>query len=168
MSRTALAVTAAGIPFQNPIVLAAGTAAYGRELDGVVDIGVLGGLVTKAVSLEARSGAASPRVAEFDDGMVNAIGLANPSVEVVRDTELPWLAAHRGPAHISATKSSEEKTDELWAKVSCRRPGEAFECLPSGARHRICPVAEKVFTKAELFREGFTWGTGYDVSLTPQ
>ncbi len=89
-----LAVSAAGIAFQNPIVLAAGTAAYGRELARVIDLEKLGGLVTKAVSIHPRHGAPSPRVAEFAGGMVNAIGLANPGVSVVRQSELPWLAEH--------------------------------------------------------------------------
>lgn len=89
-SRLALGV--AGIEFQNPVLLAAGTAAYGRELHEVVDLDALGGLVTKAVSPAARHGAPAPRVAEFSGGMINAVGLANPGVQVVRDTELPWLS----------------------------------------------------------------------------
>lgn len=100
MSRAAspLAIEAAGLRFQNPIMLASGTAAYGRELAGVMDLNALGGIVTKAVSVEPRTGAPSPRVAEWRGGMVNAIGLANPGVERVRAEELPWLAANvRGP-----------------------------------------------------------------------
>jgi dihydroorotate dehydrogenase (NAD+) catalytic subunit len=95
-----LAIDVAGISFQNPLVLAAGTAAYGRELDDVVDLHALGGLVTKAVSPEPRAGAAAPRVAEFANGMVNAVGLANPGVDAVKATELPWLAANRGPLRV--------------------------------------------------------------------
>jgi dihydroorotate dehydrogenase (NAD+) catalytic subunit len=87
-----LAVELAGLSLQNPLFLASGTAGYGRELDGVMDIDALGGLVTKAVSLEPRHGAAAPRVAEFPSGMLNAIGLANPGVEEVRSEHLPWLA----------------------------------------------------------------------------
>jgi dihydroorotate dehydrogenase (NAD+) catalytic subunit len=90
--RSALQVQAAGLTFQNPIVLAAGTAAYGHELEGVVDLGALGGLVTKAVSPEPREGAPAPRVAEFSGGMINAVGLANPGVAAVRAEHLPWLA----------------------------------------------------------------------------
>ena len=90
--RSALQVQAAGLTFQNPIVLAAGTAAYGHELEGVVDLAALGGIVTKAVSPEPRAGAPSPRVAEFGGGMINAIGLANPGVAAVRAEHLPWLA----------------------------------------------------------------------------
>ena len=95
-----LGVDVAGIAFQNPLVLAAGTAAYGRELVDVIDLDALGGLVTKAVSPEPRAGNASPRVAEFAHGMINAVGLANPGVAEVKATELPWLAQHRGRARV--------------------------------------------------------------------
>ena len=88
----ALRTHALGIDFQNPIILAAGTAAYGRELADVMVLERLGGLVTKAVSMEARAGAPAPRVAEFDGGMINAVGLANPGVDEVKANDLPWLA----------------------------------------------------------------------------
>jgi dihydroorotate dehydrogenase (NAD+) catalytic subunit len=100
VAASSLAVTAAGIQFQNPVLLAAGTAAYGRELASVIDLDALGGLVTKAVSLERRHGARAPRVAEFDGGMINAVGLANPGVEEVRDEHLPWLAEHLQSARV--------------------------------------------------------------------
>ena len=89
--RGPLAVEVVGLEFQNPIVLAAGTAGYGRELDDVVDLRALGGIVTKAVSPQPRAGAAAPRVAEFDGGMINAVGLANPGVHAVCRDHLPWL-----------------------------------------------------------------------------
>lgn len=88
-----LAVSFASLEFQNPLLLASGTAAYGREIAGVINLDALGGIVTKAVSPLPRAGAAAPRVADFDGGMINAVGLANPGVETVRDEELPWLAA---------------------------------------------------------------------------
>jgi dihydroorotate dehydrogenase (NAD+) catalytic subunit len=91
-ARGALAVQAAGLEFQNPIILAAGTAAYGRELTEVVALSALGGLVTKAVSPQPRAGAPAPRVAEFSGGMINAVGLANPGVEAVVREHLPWLS----------------------------------------------------------------------------
>lgn len=94
MSDGRLAVTVASLEFQNPIVLAAGTAGYGHELDAVVGLSRLGGLVTKAVSREPRDGAAAPRVAEFEGGMLNAVGLANPGLAAVARTHLPWLASH--------------------------------------------------------------------------
>lgn len=94
MTTSSLAVTAAGIDFQNPVLLAAGTAGYGRELAGVIDLDALGGIVTKAVSVERRHGARAPRVAEFEGGMINAVGLANPGMEEVHAEHLPWLAAN--------------------------------------------------------------------------
>jgi len=82
-----------GTSFQNPVLLASGTAGFGREVCGVIDLDVLGGIVTKAVTPEPRRGAPAPRVAEFAGGMLNAVGLANPGLDAVRAHELPWLAS---------------------------------------------------------------------------
>jgi dihydroorotate dehydrogenase (NAD+) catalytic subunit len=89
-----------GTTFQNPILLAAGTAGFGRELDHVIDLELLGGIVTKAVTPEPRQGHPALRVAEFRGGMLNAVGLANPGVEAVVEHELPWLAARLHRARI--------------------------------------------------------------------
>jgi dihydroorotate dehydrogenase (NAD+) catalytic subunit len=83
-----------GTQFQNPILLAAGTAGFGREVAGVIDLDRLGGMITKSVSPEPRKGHPPPRVAEFEAGMLNAVGLANPGVERVAAVELPWLASN--------------------------------------------------------------------------
>ena len=91
MPAASLAREVFGARFQNPILLASGTAGYGRELEGVMDLDRLGGLVTKAVSLEPRLGNAPPRVAEFRGGMLNSVGLANPGLAQVHAEELPWL-----------------------------------------------------------------------------
>jgi dihydroorotate dehydrogenase (NAD+) catalytic subunit len=89
-----------GRRFQNPILLAAGTAGFGKELDGVLDLERLGGIVTKAVSREPRGGNPPPRAAEFPGGMLNSVGLANPGVGRVRDEYLPWLASRLARAHV--------------------------------------------------------------------
>jgi dihydroorotate dehydrogenase (NAD+) catalytic subunit len=89
-----------GRRFQNPLLLAAGTAGFGRELDGVMDLDRLGGLVTKAVSWEPRHGNPAPRVTEFSGGMLNSVGLANPGVERVRTEYLPWLAERLSRAQV--------------------------------------------------------------------
>ena len=86
------AVNLAGLCFRNPIVLASGTAGYGREIEDVVDLAAVGGIATKAVSVEPRHGAKPLRVSEFAGGMINAIGLANPGLDEVRADALPWLA----------------------------------------------------------------------------
>lgn len=86
------AVRLFGVTFQNPVLLAAGTAGFGREVAGVVNLDALGGIVTKAVTPEPRRGHPAPRVAEFRGGMLNAVGLANPGLDAVAEHELPWLA----------------------------------------------------------------------------
>jgi dihydroorotate dehydrogenase (NAD+) catalytic subunit len=80
-----------GTTFQNPVLLASGTAGFGREVHGVIDLDALGGIVTKAVTPEPRVGHPPPRVAEFRGGMLNAVGLANPGLASVIAHELPWL-----------------------------------------------------------------------------
>ncbi len=117
MTPSALAVTVAGIDFQNPVLLAAGTAAYGRELASVIKLDELGGLITKAVSIERRHGARAPRVAEFDGGMINAVGLANPGVDEVLAEHLPWLAQniHRAKVLVNVVGN---RTQEFASVVS--------------------------------------------------
>src|SRR5207245_332368 len=82
------AVELFGTTFQNPVLLAAGTAGFGRELDHVLDLDRLGGIITKAVTPEPRQGHPALRVAEFRGGMLNAVGLANPGVERVAEHEI--------------------------------------------------------------------------------
>jgi dihydroorotate dehydrogenase (NAD+) catalytic subunit len=89
-----LGVTVAGLAFRNPVVLASGTAGFGVEIDEVVDLDRIGGIATKAVSVTPRSGNPPLRVSEFAGGMINAIGLANPGLDVVRRDFLPWLPAN--------------------------------------------------------------------------
>lgn len=79
--------------FRNRVLLASGTAGYATELDGVVELDALGGVVSKCVSLLPRHGNPAPRVAEFAGGMLNSVGLANPGLESVRSRELPAMLA---------------------------------------------------------------------------
>jgi dihydroorotate dehydrogenase (NAD+) catalytic subunit len=94
------AVRLFGATFQNPILLASGTAGFGREVSGVIALDALGGIVTKAVTPEPRRGHAAPRVAEFAGGMLNAVGLANPGLDAVLSHELPWLATQLRRARV--------------------------------------------------------------------
>jgi dihydroorotate dehydrogenase (NAD+) catalytic subunit len=105
------------------VLLAAGTAAYGRELARVVNLDRLGGFVTKAVSLEPRHGAPSPRVAEFEGGMINAVGLANPGVDDVKREHLPWLLANLKHAKVLANVVGSQVED--FGQVVSRLDDEA-------------------------------------------
>src|SRR5262249_37903330 len=62
---------------------------------GVINLDRIGGLMTKAVSVEPRHGNPSPRVAEMKGAMLNSVGLANPGLEAVRTEHLPWLRQHQ-------------------------------------------------------------------------
>lgn len=139
--RGRLAVQVVGLDFQNPIVLAAGTAAYGRELADIVDLGALGGIVTKAVSPEPRPGAPAPRVAEFDGGMINAVGLANPGVAAVRREHLPWLATAlpntRKIANIVGFTT--EEFAAVIAELDASVNGESFGALDGYEINVSCP-----------------------------
>ncbi|HSJ98378.1 MAG TPA: dihydroorotate dehydrogenase [Myxococcota bacterium] len=95
-----LAQTVLGLRFQNPILLASGTCGYGAEMDGFFDIDRLGGIVIKAVTADVRAGNPAPRVTEFDAGMLNSVGLANPGPDVVLGEKLPWLARRVSNARV--------------------------------------------------------------------
>lgn len=89
-----------GTTFQDPVLLASGTCGYGREYDGLIPLDELGGLVTKAVSVEPRAGNPPHRVAETPGGMINAIGLDNVGLERFREEKLPWLRDHLERARV--------------------------------------------------------------------
>jgi dihydroorotate dehydrogenase (NAD+) catalytic subunit len=87
-----LSVVVAGLSLRNPVMNASGTFASGREFSDFVDLGGLGAIVTKGVSLQAWEGNPSPRIAETPSGMLNSIGLQNPGVEAFAEHDLAWLA----------------------------------------------------------------------------
>jgi dihydroorotate dehydrogenase (NAD+) catalytic subunit len=124
-----LEIAVCSIPFQNPVLLASGTAAYGSEIAGVTDIEALGGIVTKAVSLEPREGAAAPRATFFPGGMLNAVGLANPGVEEVQRTHLPWLARNLRRARVFVNVVGFRSPDfaEVVARLDSSPGFQAFE-----------------------------------------
>ncbi|MBX3392818.1 MAG: dihydroorotate dehydrogenase [Phycisphaeraceae bacterium] len=81
-----LSTDLAGIRLRNPVILAAGTCGYVGEMEGVVDLSRVGGLVTKSITASPREGNATWRVVPVPSGMMNAVGLANVGVEAfVRD-----------------------------------------------------------------------------------
>ena len=80
-----------GAEFQTPVLLASGTCGYGAEYADLIPLEQIGGLVTKAVSLEPRPGNPPHRVAETPGGMINAIGLQNVGLDRFRREKLPWL-----------------------------------------------------------------------------
>ena len=87
-----MAVNLGGFEMKNPVTVASGTFAAGKEFSDFVDVAALGAVTTKGVSLNGWEGNASPRIAETPSGMLNSIGLQNPGVEHLKEVDLPWLA----------------------------------------------------------------------------
>lgn len=87
-----LAVEIGGLRFKNPLIAASGTFGYGVEYEGLLDLGRLGGLVSKGLYMEARDGCPTPRIAETPSGLLNAIGLQGVGVRAFVKDVLPRLA----------------------------------------------------------------------------
>jgi dihydroorotate dehydrogenase (NAD+) catalytic subunit len=86
-----LSVNIAGIRLKNPVLTASGTFGYGEEFAEFVDLGRLGGVIVKGISLKPIAGNPPPRIWETPSGMLNAIGLENPGVDVFLSQKLPFL-----------------------------------------------------------------------------
>ena len=84
-------VTLCGIEMDNPIIPASGTFGYGYEFAELYDINMLGTFSFKGTTREPRFGNPTPRIAEYAGGLLNAVGLQNPGVDAVIETELPKL-----------------------------------------------------------------------------
>ncbi|AUA18975.1 dihydroorotate dehydrogenase [Streptococcus suis] len=89
-----LAISLPGLDLKNPIIPASGCFGFGQEYADYYDLNQLGSIMIKAITRHPRYGNATPRVAETPAGMLNAIGLQNPGVDVVLSEKLPWLEQH--------------------------------------------------------------------------
>ena len=89
-----------GVTFQNPILLASGTCAYGQEYARIIAVDELGGIVTKAVTPKRRMGNLPTRITETPAGMINSIGLANVGLEGFKKEKLPWIRENLSAAQV--------------------------------------------------------------------
>jgi len=94
MNHNRLAVNIAGIELKNPIITASGTFNSGKEYNQFFDIAKLGAITVKGVSHEPWEGNPPPRTAETYGGMLNAVGLQNPSAKAFISEDLPFLRSH--------------------------------------------------------------------------
>ncbi len=83
--------TLRNVEFKNRVLVASGTFGYGDEVPELVDISLLGGVITKSLSMKPRDGNPNPRITETASGMLNSIGLANIGVHKFIDEKLPVL-----------------------------------------------------------------------------
>ena len=86
-----MSVNIAGVEWKNPVTVASGTFGSGAEFDEFVDLNKLGAVTTKGVANVPWSGNPTPRVAETYGGMMNAIGLQNPGIDLFCERDIPFL-----------------------------------------------------------------------------
>lgn len=86
-----MSVTLAGMTMKNPICVASGTYGFGREYGQFYDLGEIGGICAKGLTLHRREGNPAPRIAETPMGILNSVGLQNPGVDAFIAEELPFL-----------------------------------------------------------------------------
>lgn len=108
-----LSVQIGSLRLKNPVLVASGTFGYADEFKGFFDIGKLGAIVSKTITLRPRAGNAPPRTCETPAGMLNSIGLENPGVGVFIKEKIPLLTCHGVPAIVSI--AAEESLDEFAA-----------------------------------------------------
>lgn len=99
--------------FTAPVFTASGCAAAGRELEPFFDLKAIGGVVTKSIMMNPRSGRATPRMAETPSGMLNSIGLQGPGVEAFIAKDLAWLRERGIPAVVSIAGGTVEEYSAL-------------------------------------------------------
>lgn len=110
-------VTIAGVEFKNPVMTASGTFGSGMEYSDFVDLNKLGAVVTKGVANVPWPGNPTPRVAETYGGMLNAIGLQNPGIDVFKERDLAFLKNYDTKVIVNVCGKSVEDYIEVVEKL---------------------------------------------------
>ena len=160
-------VNLAGVELKNPIVVASGTFGFGREYAQFYDLGELGGICAKGLTLHRREGNPAPRIAETPMGILNSVGLQNPGVDAFIEHELPFMRQYdtKVIANISGNtpeeygimceKLSAAGVDMIEVNISCpnvkagglaygTRPELAAEVTEMAKKHASVPVMVKL------------------------
>jgi len=160
-------VTIAGVALQNPVMTASGTFGSGMEYGEFVDLNRLGAVVTKGVANVPWAGNPTPRVAEVYGGMLNAIGLQNPGIDVFIERDIPFLKQYDTKIIVNVCgktvedyiavveKLGDEGVDMLEINVSCPNVKEGaiafgqktdalFDITSQIKKHAVQPVIMKL------------------------
>ena len=146
--------------FDNPIFTASGCAGSGKELAQFFPLTELGAVVTKSIMVKARSGRATPRMAETPSGMLNSIGLQGPGIDIFLENDVPWLISQGAKIVVSIAGESVDDYAVLARKmrsvsgisalevnISCpnvENRGQVFACDPVTARAAIEAVRRNI------------------------
>jgi dihydroorotate dehydrogenase (NAD+) catalytic subunit len=132
-----LSVNFAGIKLKNPVLTASGTFGYGYELEDLIPLKSLGGIVTKTITLKPRAGNLQPRIAEVASGILNSIGLQNIGVKAFIEEPLEKLNKIGVPVIVSVAGVSVSEYVETVKILSSQNGVSAIELNLS------CPNLEK-------------------------
>jgi dihydroorotate dehydrogenase (NAD+) catalytic subunit len=151
----------------SPVLTASGCAAAGRELDQFFDITRIGGIVTKSVMLQPRSGRPTPRMAETPSGMLNSIGLQGPGIDHFIEHDLAWLNERGATTIVSIAGSTVDEYGKLASKlrptpgvaaievnISCpnvENRGLVFACDPAMAANVVQLVRRNSDPRMPIF-----------------
>ncbi len=131
MIKISTSVNIAGITFKNPVMPASGTFGSGQEYREFINLNQLGAVVTKGVSYYPWQGNPVPRIMETPSGMINAIGLQNPGIDVFLERDIPFLQKFDTKVIVNVcgntvkdylkavSRLSEQKVDILEINISC-------------------------------------------------
>lgn len=142
-----MSVELCGVRLKNPVIAASGTFGFGREYDEFYDVGVLGGISSKGLTLLPREGNDGVRITETPSGILNCVGLQNPGVEAFIERELPFMRESGAAVIVNVAGSSLsdyericerisdcEGVDMIELNISCpnvKQGGMSFGVLPS-------------------------------------
>lgn len=140
-------VNIAGVEWKNPVTVASGTFGSGEEFSDFVDLNRLGAVTTKGVANVPWSGNPTPRVAEVCGGMMNAIGLQNPGIELFCKRDIPYLkkfdtkmivnvCGHAPEEYLAVVERlADEPVDMLEINISCPNVNAGFLAFGQDADH---------------------------------
>ena len=154
-----LATNIGGLKMKNLVMTASGTFGFGLEFCDLINIDRLGGIIVKGTTLEAREGNDYPRMAETPSGMLNAVGLQNPGVEVVANNILPFISqkfktniivniSGRTPedyAQVAERLAAVDGLEAIEVNISCpnvKQGGMAFGTTVEGASSVVRAVRD--------------------------
>ena len=133
-----MSVNLAGVTLKNPVMTASGTFGSGAEYSEFVDLNNLGAVVTKGVANVPWPGNPTPRVAETTGGMLNAIGLQNPGIDVFCERDIPFLkkydtkiivnvCGHAPEEYLAVVERlADEPIDMMEINISCPNVNAGF------------------------------------------
>ena len=146
--------------FSNPIFTASGCASSGQELSQFFPLTEIGAIVTKSIMTKARTGRATPRMAETPSGMLNSIGLQGPGIDAFLENDIPWLVSNSAKIIVSIAGETVDEYGVLARRlravpginavevnISCpnvENRGQVFACHPDTATAVIESVRRNI------------------------